>query len=212
MKFLPTLLVLSVLSAATLLNGCSVLGGISGSDKPVTTFVLSPEFSKADKLTGQTPLPYALVLAPVRSNSFDNREFLVFAKQDNTRGTYQYAQWSEKPSRRLDELIFSTLEHSNVYQTLAPLSADVVAQHLLVSELLEFYHDATNSPGLVTIKMRFSVYDQTQHALLARQTFTTQHGLDQFNAQGAAKAFNVAVGQQLYQLTKWLGDWQPKSN
>lgn len=145
-----------------------------------------------------------LALARIRSSSFDDRDSLVFAHQENTRATYQYAQWSEKPSRRLDELVFAHLEQSGLYQTLVPARANVRTQHLLVSELLEFYHDATQSPGLVNVKMRFSLYDQSTATLLSRKTLHTQSKLQQFDAPSAAVAFNQATAKLLAELSFWL--------
>jgi ABC-type uncharacterized transport system auxiliary subunit len=210
---LVTVAVLSTLS------GCSVLG-VSNSDQVITTYVLNSTpvegsskvelvknpYKNADKQPQAALQAITLAIAPIRSSSFDNRENLVFAHQANTRATYQYALWSEKPSRRLEELLFTHLEQTGVYQTIAPVSANVVAEHLLVSELLEFYHDASQSPGLVKVKMRFSLYHSSEQRLLGRKTVSTQQTLQQFDAQSAAKAFNQATAALLTELSEWLSN------
>lgn len=206
---------LLMVSTLSFLTGCSVLGGTSSGVQSVT-YVLNPKLNSASNSALNSSLKpntqqaknlqgISLALAPVRSSGFDNRDNLVFANQQNTRATYQYAFWSEKPSRRFDELMFANLEQSGLYQLVVPVSANVAAEHLLVSELLEFYHDATESPGLVKVKMRFSVYDQAQLRLLSRKTIVTQQALQQFNAHSAAEAFNLATAQMLTEVSLWLG-------
>lgn len=180
------------------LGGCVNLGG---EQRPSTTYVLMDAHTATP---AATPQAHTLMVAPMRSSSFDDNDMLVFASTANTRGRYQLARWSQRPSGRLSELLFSRLTDSQIYANTAHIDGDIVADQLLTTELLSIYHDASTQPGQVKISVRVTLYDHQQHRLLAQKVFAQNVAVNTFNAAGAATAFNLASTALIDDIVAWL--------
>ncbi|NOT16689.1 MAG: hypothetical protein HOP20_01310 [Sulfuriferula sp.] len=180
------------------LGGCVNLGG---EQRPSTTYLLTDAHIATPNAH---PQAHTLMVAPMRSSSFDDNDALVFANTANTRGRYQLARWSQRPSSRLGELLFNRLIASQIYTSIAHTDSDIVADRLLTTELLSLYHDASTQPGQVKISVRATLYDNQQHSLLARKTFEQTVPVATFNAAGAASAFNIASTQLIDDMLTWL--------
>ena len=78
---------------------------------------------------------------------------------------------------------------------------------LLDTELLEFYHDASQNPGHVRLELRAELIDLKKRTVLGRRIFAQNIPLDSFDAAGTAKASNVAVSRTLDELSAWLASF-----
>jgi cholesterol transport system auxiliary component len=181
-----------------MLAGCVNLGGET---RPSTTYVLLDTHSTTAASAQQSQ---TLMVAPIRTSSFDDNDKLVFARTANTRAVYQLARWSERPSSRLNELLFSRLSNSRVYANIVPDDSDVIADRLLTADLLSFYHDASTQPGQVNVRMRVTLYDNLQHILIAQRVFEQDVVVKTYDAAGAATAFNLATTALLDDVVNWL--------
>ncbi|MEQ1667276.1 MAG: ABC-type transport auxiliary lipoprotein family protein [Sulfuriferula sp.] len=191
MKSLLLILLLS-------LSGCVNLGG---EQKPSVTYVL---IDTRAATPATTLLPQILMVAPMRSSSFDDNDKLVFARATNSRGRYQWANWSERPSSRLDELLYNRLTQTRIYTQTVRDDNDVLAQQLLTTELLDFYHDARTAPGQIKARLRATLYDTQQHSVIAQQVFEQSREVSTFDAAGAATAFNLASTALIDDVVSWL--------
>ena len=187
-----------IMLLAASLGGCVNLGG---EQRPSTTYVLMDSHTATRVVT---PQAHTLMVAPMRSSSFDDNDMLVFASTANTRGRYLLARWSQRPSARLGELIFSRLTGSQVYANTGHTDSIILADRLLTTELLEFYHDTSTQPGQIKISVRATLYDNQQNTLLARKVFEQTVPVQQFNAAGAASAFNIASTTLIDEMVSWL--------
>lgn len=182
-----------------LLSGCINMSSIN---HPHQIYVLQD--SNQRPVPSQACQPGVLRLASTWSSSFDDRNDLVYSQQPNTRGHYRYAQWSALPDVRLNQLLFNRLLHDHLYCTTIDARSNADADQNLDTELLEFYHDAEQNPGQAIVRIRAELYDNHNHRLLARKTFTASAPLSQYNAAGAANAFNLATGHLLDDITDWM--------
>jgi cholesterol transport system auxiliary component len=183
----------------SLLSGCMSLMG-TGAARHV--YVLN------DKPTNTLPAhklqPHVLMVESTYSTSYDDSIHLVYSHRPNTRGRYQYAQWSELPSSRMTELLFSRLSEADIYRTVLNARSDADADRSLSTELLDCYHDAASSPGEAVIRLRAELYNRHTHQLIARKMFTVRAALGQYDAADAATAFNQAEQQLLNEISEWL--------
>lgn len=187
-----------ILLLAIMLSGCVNLGGET---RPNTTYILLDTRSAQ---VAAVPQPQTLMVATTRSNGYDDNDKLVFSRTANTRGVYQLARWSERPSSRLSELLFSRLMNSRIYTNTVPEDSDVTAERLLTTELLSFYHDASTQPGQVRVRMRATLYDNQQHVLISQRVFEQSAAVKTYDAAGAAAAFNLASTVLLDDVVSWL--------
>ncbi len=121
-------------------------------------------------------------LGAVTASSFYDSEAIAYSRAPGTRGYYQRNSWTEPPARRIGEL-------------LARRAAD--KGPVLNLHLLEMYHDATSSPGTVRVSLAAELAGK-------RQVFTGTAAAASFDAQGAVRGFNEAIGRILDEMETWV--------
>ncbi len=183
-----------------LLGGCSLLNGNNTppvvnyvlEDKPVTRQAVAP----AD--------PRALLVLDTTATSFYDDESLVFSSTPGTRSQYQYARWTERPGKRFSDLLRARLEAQSGFATVMVAGGQVRGDLLLDTELTDFYHDASTSPGSVRVMLRAELIDMKTHNLLSRKWFERRVTVPSYDAAGAAQGFNLASSGILDDVVAWL--------
>jgi cholesterol transport system auxiliary component len=185
------------------LSGCVSLD-IPGlkSSTPLTYYVLEDAGRAAP--AGATPVARTLILVDTLTGAFYDNEALAFSRQPGTRGYYQYARWTERPGKRISDLLLARLEQEQLFAAVAQPGTNVHGDWLLTSEIVEFYHDATAEPGTIRLVLRAEVTDLKSHTLVSRRLFTQAVPVPRFDAGGAHQAFNQAVTTTLSELADWL--------
>jgi cholesterol transport system auxiliary component len=217
---------LILLAASAALTGCISLG--KSSDTPATVYYVlsdltplpasspsasalkdssqSPPEGDSDPLRAKARVesyaPTLRVLDTTTGNFYDTEQ-LVFSRSADTRGLYQFARWTERPSKRFAELMRTRLDQQGVWSVSAGGGA-VRSDRLLNTELIEFYHDAASNPGQVRLVLRADLVDTRQRKLLGSRVFEQQVPLASYDAAGAAQASSLAVSRVLDDLTAWL--------
>lgn len=191
---------IALIGLVSLLSACFSFGGSNGTSHQVYVLHDAATFI----LPAHAIQPHVLVIDPTYSNSYDDDIHLVYSRQDDTRGHYQYAEWSELPSSRMSELIFNRLSQSGIYHIVLNARNDADADRSLSTELLDCYHDAHQNPGSAIIRLRADLYNQNTHQLIARKIFTARAPVAQYTSAGAAMAFNQAEAHLLDALSEWL--------
>ncbi len=199
---------LALLAATAALTGCLNLGDASKAPA-VVFYVLNDVAPAASAVTATTTTPPSPEPAPTlrvldtRTGNFYDTDQLVFSRSAGTRGLYQYARWTERPSKRFSDLMRARLDQQGVWSVSAG-GGYVRADWLLNTELLEFYHDAVSHPGQVRLVLRADLVDARQRKLLGHRVFEQQVPLASYDAAGAAQASSLAVSRMLDDLTIWL--------
>ncbi len=136
-------------------------------------YVLEPHLESA--------MRFPVRIGNVSAASFYDTEAMVYSRSPGTRGYYQLNSWTEAPARRIAELIQQRS------------SGEGPALNL---HLVEMYHDASTSPGKVHVSV-------AAEAGRERRTFTAEAPAAAFDAAGAVKGFNDAVGRILQEIQPW---------
>ncbi len=116
------------------------------------------------------------------ASAFYDTEAIAYSRSAGTRGYYQLNSWTEPPARRIGELLAQRSDGSG----------PVLSFHLL-----EMYHDAASPPGTVRVVLAAEAGGK-------REVFTATAPAPTFDAPGAVKAFNDALGRALGELRDWL--------
>jgi len=142
--------------------------------QPQRYYVLEP------RVETSTSLPVRL--GAVTASSFYDSEAIAYSRSPGTRGYYQLNSWTEPPARRIGEL-------------LARQSGD--KGPVLNLHLLEMYHDAASSPGTVRVSLAAELPGK-------KRVFTGTAAATSFDAQGAVRGFNEALGRILDEMETWV--------
>ena len=192
----------AVLIAA--LAGCASFG----SDEPQRYYVL--EVAAASATGTATPRATALLVAPTTAPSFYETQEIVYSRAPGQRGYYQFHAWTDRPGRRLTELLVQRLERAGLFKAVATAVSGVQGSLVLNTHLAEFYHDAATAPGSVKVTITAELMDSTQRVLLARRTFERSAPAATYDAPGAVRAFGNAVTAALDDIAQWVDASAPR--
>ncbi len=191
----------ALVSLALLLAGC-VNFGEDRNAPPIVHYVL---VDPAPALQRQAaPDPRTLLVLDTAASSFYDIDTLAFSRSPNTRGYYQYARWTERPGKRFADLLRSRLEAQGSFAAVAATGGHVRGELLLDTELVEFYHDASDAPGSAHMVLRVELIDLRSRSLIGRTLLEQRVEATSYDAAGAAEAFNLATGRVLDELLLWL--------
>ena len=198
---------LALVALLAALGGCVNVGGPSNT--PVVVYYVLNDVAPPAAVVPLVPpasLPVLRVLDTTAGSFYDSDQ-LIYSRSADTRGQYQFARWTERPGKRLADLMRTRIERQGVWQVSATggfTRGDV----LLDTELVEFYHDAASRPGQLRLVLRAELVNLKQRALMGRRVFEQQVPLTSYDAAGAAQASSQAVSRVLDDLTVWLASFK----
>jgi cholesterol transport system auxiliary component len=164
--------------------------------------------AKAGKVV--TPRAATLLVAPTTTSGFYETPEIVYSRAPGERAYYQLSTWTERPSRRITELLVMRLERDGLFKTVAADSSGVQGELVLNTHLAEFYHDAATPPGSVKVTITAELTDPARRALLARRSFSRSAAAPSYDAPGAVQAFNRTVKAILDDISAWVDATAPR--
>lgn len=183
-------------------TACSFsLGGAGGAeqyyvlaDGPVAEF---PE---------RETLPLRLIVREMLAPPFINSHKIVFRQAEGQRGFYQFSNWVEPPPNRLTTLMIAAIEGSAMFKSVSRESSSTVGELQLNTELLQLFHDATDSPGKVVLMITAELVDTIRRTTLARHTFTIEEDATSYGVEGMVEGAGTAVDRFLAELLNWVSE------
>lgn len=145
-----------------------------------------------------------LLLRQMEAPPFYQDTRLAFSRAPGTRGQYQFAQWSESPPSRLHWMLRQRLETARVFAHVAPLGSGVLGDYQLNTRLIDFYHDAAQSPGVALAILEAELVRRASGELVDRRIFVAQEPVAGFDAAGAAEALGRGANRIMDELARWL--------
>ena len=168
--------------AVLLLAGCALQGGPR---QPERFFILEAPAGKAAASPVELP--------PTSSASFYDTQEIAYSREPGTRAFYQFNRWTERPQRVVHAALASRFPES-------PQSG----KRILTTHLDEFYHDAAQRPGTAHITLTAQLVDAASRKVLGRRVFTASAPAASYDAPGAVRGFDAALGSLLDQVVSWV--------
>ncbi|KAB2320104.1 hypothetical protein F8A86_08875 [Betaproteobacteria bacterium SCN1] len=193
---------LALAACALALAGCVNFGDQPDAPAP-TYYVLDDATPARPASQGAPDAAPVLVVLDTTASAFYDADALVFSRTPGTRGQYQFARWTERPGKRFANLLRNRLDGQGAWRVVGA-GGYVRGDWMLDTELVEFYHDATQSPGVFRLVLRAELIDLGQRSLIGRKVFARDVPLASFDAAGAAQAANRATAAVLDELDAWL--------
>ncbi len=182
-------------------SGCSIFGA----DLPARTW-----YELTDLQVGAAPVPEAkgnslvLLISPVSESSFYDGTAIAFSRQSGARAYYQYAAWTERPVKRLAQMLEHRLAARHSFGTVAQATAGVRGDLLLNLRLEEIYFDAAQPPGSARVAVTAELLDWRVRKVIERKRFERVATADSEDPARAAAGFNRAITGVLDELSAWL--------
>lgn len=185
---------------AALLAGCTAPGSVP----PVKHYVMAD--LSPDQPRGAAPLARVLAVAGGSEDAFYDGDSLVFSQEPGQRGLYQFAAWTDRPSRRLASLAEHRLDARGRFAAVSGATAGVNADLVLNLNLVALYHDLTVKPAVARVEAIAELVDWRSRSLLGRRGFAIAVPVAAGNAPGAVAAMNRGITDVLDALVPWVED------
>lgn len=135
----------------------------------------------------------AVRVAPTTVASFYDTQDIAYSRSPGTRAYYQFNHWTERPQRAI---------HA---QLAARLQGGAAAALVLRTHLVEIYHDAAQAPGTARIALAAELVDPAG-GVRARRSFERSAPAASYDAPGAVRGFDQALGALLDDIAAWVAD------
>jgi cholesterol transport system auxiliary component len=199
---MPVVLVTAVIAA---LSGCASFGP----QEAPRYYILTAASAKPGAVPTTSRASTLLVVPTVASTFYETQE-IVYSRAPGERAYYVFHMWTERPSRRITELLVTRLERERLFKTVATAVGGVQGNLFLNTYLMEFYHDAASSPSRVRISMTAELMDPVARVLLARRVFDQSAPARTTDAPGAVQAFGDAIAAILDDICAWVDALAPR--
>jgi cholesterol transport system auxiliary component len=187
--------------AVVILGGC-----LGGQGAPPTTYFVMADLTPASvpAPSGVAVVPRTLAVSGTAGDAFYDVENLVFSRAAGSRAYYQFAAWTDRPSRRVATLVERRLESRKYFVSVSSITAGVSADVLLNVIVEELFHDLAVKPPVVRVQLAGEVVDWRTRTLMGRRSFAVAVPVAQDDAKSAVDAINRGVSQLLDELVPWV--------
>jgi len=187
--------------APLLLAGCVSVG--IGSDAPAHSHLLLHDATAPAQRRAE-PLVAALLIQAQPADAAGDTASIAYSPRPNTFADYQFAQWTERPVRRLPRLLQQRLEARGVAGAVAMLGEPVRADWLLSVAIDTLHHDISLPPGQGRVALTAELFDRRSRTRIARRQFEADVPAASADAPAAAAAMSQALTQVFDRLLPWL--------
>lgn len=180
-----------------------------GQQEPQRFHVLDAAARDNPAKRAAAPRDITLLVSPMSASSFYDTTEIVYSRAPSERAYYQLSAWTDRPSRRMTELLIDRIQRSGSFATVAYAGSGVQGGLLLNTHLSSFYHDAATPPGRALVTVTAELIDPVQRRLIARRTFERAADVPTFDAAGAVAALGAATGHLLDEIAVWIAKSAP---
>ena len=201
---------LAHLAGKVALAGMVALAGLAGCSLPGSGGPQSPSYYVINDLRpgvspSATSSGLVLMLGSASAAALYDSDRMVFTRDGQAFGYYQFAHWSERPGKRLTALAEQRLAGSGRFAGVVQSVAGVRGDWLLQLRLDELTHDDRAAQSRVNLRISAELIDWRSRALLGRRSFDQAVDVASRDARGAAQAASEASTRVLDALDAWIG-------
>jgi ABC-type uncharacterized transport system auxiliary subunit len=150
------------------------------------------------------PVAEALLIQTEAGDPIADSLSIAYARRNGERALYQLATWSDRPSRRIPQLVQRRLEARGSFAAVAMLGQPLAADWQLALAIDDIHHDLTSEPGRARLAVRAALYDRHNRGLAAQRTFTVEVAVTEAKSATAAVAMGQSVAGVLDALVPWI--------
>lgn len=188
----------SVAICSTVLSGCLFGSGGGKRDYYVINELPTSDFHADHRR------PVSLLVKNAGSGRFIDGFRILYSADPARREYYQFATWVETPPKYFIDLLVRKLEKAEVFSAVVREGVGASSDFTLATEVVNFYHDISNPPGRVIVRVRAELIDSKRRNVVASKYFDREAPVTEYSASGAVKGFELAVNQVVDEMIQWL--------
>ena len=190
-------------ATVALLAGC-VSVSVGSADTPGLTYYVLADARPAPVAAPAAAASARLAIQGIGTDALADSISVVFSRREGERAFYQFASWTERPSRRLAQLAQQRLEAGGRFASVTQLGQPVATDWLLSLALEKLVHDVSATPGSAQVVLRAELINRSDRRLVGQRTFIAAPPVAEAAAPAAVTAFATATADVLDQLTPWV--------
>ncbi len=195
--------VAAIVCAAVMLAGCMSVS-LGNADAPGVTYFALADARPAAAASAPPPGAPRLAIQAAGADPLADSVSMVFSRRPGERALYQFAAWSERPSRSLALLAQDRLLAGGRFESVTQIGQPVASDWLLTLRLEQMLHDVGPTPGQARLAVRAELVDRRERAVIGQRLFAASAPVAEPAAAPAAAAFGVAMADVLDQLAPWV--------
>lgn len=198
---MPSLHLAAVVALGLVAGACSVLPAPPAQERTVylldTVLASAPAGPKRDLV---------LAVAPPRAwPGFDTPQ-MAYMRRPREIEYFSKNAWADAPSRMLAPVVARALAQDGRFSAVVPLSAQVVADLRLDTEIVRLVQDFGTSPSRVELTMRAQLVDLRGRRVVAAREMTELETAAIDDAAGGAAAADRALARMLRRLADFCAE------
>lgn len=150
------------------------------------------------------PVAESLLIQADGGDPIADSRSIAYARHPGERAHYQLATWTDRPARRIPQLLQRRLEARGSFRAVAARGQPLLADWLLTVAIDDIHHDVATDPGRAKLAVRAALFDRRRHTLVARRAFSADVAVAEPTAAAAVAALNQGVAQVLDALVPWI--------
>ncbi len=190
-------------AAAALLGGC-VSVSVGSAEAPAVTHYVLADARPAAPSVSSSAAKARLAIQATAGDPLADSLALVYSRRPGERNLYQFAAWTERPSRRLAQLAEERLQSRGALAVVTRLGNPVATDWLLSLSLETMVHDVSSPSGRAQIALRAELIRRADRTRIAQRTFTAAAPVAEAAAAPAVAAFALAAADLLDELAPWV--------
>ena len=127
-----------------------------------------------------------------------------FSYSHNDYGTYMNSEWSNHMSKLLQGTVIDVLDSSKLFKAVLPDTTTLKVNYRLESNIFAFEHQVRGEASHSIISIQFTLIDANTGKLVKSKRFTYKEATPSTDAQGYARATNIAMDRLSKDLVTWL--------
>jgi len=150
--------------------------------------------------------PRVLAVEGVAAGALYDGIALLYSRGPGMRAPYQYANWTERPARRLARLAQHRLAQRGGFREVVPVDAGIAPDLLLTLTLHALHHALPDDgeAGRLILTLEARLIDWRGRQPLASETFEAVEAVTEGTAAAAVAAAGRACADVLDELAPWV--------
>jgi ABC-type uncharacterized transport system auxiliary subunit len=175
-----------------------------GSDAPSQAYLALTDPGLGAVTRRVAPLTSALLVQALAADTIADSSSIAYSRAPAAYAFYQFSSWTERPVRRLPQLLRARLDARGVAAAVGLVGDPLDAQWLLRTGFESLYHDAASEPGTARVVVTAELVRRLERRRVARRQFEASAPLAAANAEAAVQAMSLALGRVFDELVPWL--------
>lgn len=127
-----------------------------------------------------------------------------FSYSSSDRGTYQNSEWSNDMSKLLQGTFIEVLDNAKLFKVVLSDTTTLKENYRLESNVFAFEHSVRETQSHAIVSLQFTLINADTGKLVKSKRFSYSEMTPSIDAEGYAKATNVAITKLSQDLVGWL--------